>query len=70
MLEARLNKDLRRHGGDNRYIFLLDSGQHHLLKCVWFCEKEDLGDQIFCTEEGQEIWVAKYHTRHMLFEEV
>lgn len=68
MLEARINKDLRT-GGDNRYIILLETDRHQLLKCVWFCEKEDLGDQIFCTKEGQEIWVAKYHTSRMLFEE-
>ena len=34
------------------------------MKCVWFSEKEDLGDQIFCTYEGQEIWVASYHAMH------
>lgn len=37
---------------------------HVLLHCVWFSHKEDLGDGIFCTEEGQDIWVALYHARH------
>lgn len=45
----------------NRYILVQvdDDSRCVLLECVWFCGKEDLGDLIFCTREGQQIWVAK-----------
>lgn len=45
----------------NRYIIADEQDRHVRLKCVWFCVKEDLGDQIFCVKEDQLIWVAKYH---------
>lgn len=50
--------------GCNVYSVIAVDDKFVRLRCVWFGEKEDLGDQIFCTREGQEIWVAMYHARH------
>ena len=49
----------------NRYKIVVDDDRHVQLECVWYCDKEDLGDQIYCTREGQKIWVAKYHSDTM-----
>lgn len=50
-----------RHSKGNRYIMVENdvSSRCVLIECVWFCGKEDTGDLIFCTREGQQIWVAK-----------
>jgi hypothetical protein len=69
MIEARINNRLR-VGGKNLYVFLLDDMRgHHPLKCVAFIEREDLSDQIFCNEEGEEMRVAKYHAHGTLSDE-
>lgn len=59
-------------GSDNRYIIVDEQGQGTYLKleCVWFCSREDLGDQIFCDAVGEQIWMCNYHTRHYVREEV
>lgn len=59
-------------GSDNRYVVIDEQqdGTFLRLECVWFSGKEDLGDQIFCTAEGQKIWMCNYHTRHYVREEV
>ena len=49
----------------NRYKILVDKDRFVQLECVWYCDKEDLGDQIYCTHEGQQIWIAKYHSETM-----
>ena len=54
-----------RDNSANRYIIVDDQDRHVQLKCVWFCNKEDLGDEIFCLRVDQLIWVAKYHSDHM-----
>lgn len=59
-----------RTNGYNRYVIVEDIDRHVKLKCVWFCHKENLGDCIYCTREDQEIWVAKYHSDHMMRHEV
>lgn len=56
---------LKSKNGNNVYEVLeIDNGKLVKLKCVWFGGKEDLGDLIFCTREGQEIWVTMYFVRH------
>lgn len=61
----RVGDELKRHpDSGNVYSITRIDDRHMLLKCVWFGECEDLGDQIFCTHEGQEIWIAVYHARH------
>jgi hypothetical protein len=56
---------LKSKNGNNVYKVLeIDNGKFVKLKCVWFGGKEDLGDLIFCTREGQEIWVTMYCVRH------
>lgn len=59
-------------GSDNRYIIVdsQENGQFLKLECVWFCGREDLGDQIFCDAVGEQIWMCDYHTRHYVREEV
>lgn len=60
----KVGDELKRPDSGNVYEVLKIDGRHLLLKCVWFSKREDLGDQIFCTREGQEIWVAMYHAQH------
>jgi len=56
---------LKSKNGNNVYRVLeIDNGKLVKLKCVWFGGKEDLGDLIFCTREGQEIWVTMYCAWH------
>jgi hypothetical protein len=50
--------------GPNVYRVMKDVERHVLLECVWFSEKEDLGDGIFCTAENQQIWIARYFFEH------
>lgn len=57
-------------GSDNRYIIVQEDGKFLKLECVWFCIREDLGDQIFCNAVGNKIWMCDYHTRHYVREEV
>lgn len=57
-------------GGNNRYHIVENQDRHLLLECTWFCNREDLGDLIYCEREGQRIWVAKYHSDHMVKEVV
>lgn len=54
----------RTRTGPNVYRIVEQQDRHVLLECVWFSEKENLGDQIFCTQENQRIWVARYFFDH------
>lgn len=63
-MQLKLNSELKLPGGGNVYRVEKIVGRHLLLRCVWFSHKEDLGDQIFCTHEEQEIWVAMFHAQH------
>ena len=60
----QVGDELKQVNGGNVYAVKKVLKEFVYLTCVWFSEKEDLGDQIFCTREGQEIWVAMYHARH------
>ena len=57
--------EIRDTSKGNRYRIVQDVGRHVQLECVLFCGKEDLGDQIFCDEDGEKIWIAKYHSDTM-----
>ena len=57
-------------GADNRYIVVEEQFNFLKLECVWFCKREDLGDQIFCEAVGEQIWMCNYHTRHYIREDV
>lgn len=65
-----MTTELYLEGGANRYVVVNEQERHLQLECVWFCESENLGDQIFCTREGQKIWVSKYHSDHYVREDV
>jgi len=46
----------RRTGGNNLYEVLdIDNGKFVHLKCVWFGEKEDLGDLIFALAKNKKF---------------
>lgn len=47
--------------GWNQYQVLQADEKFALLKCAVFVREEDLGDQIMCTRQDQEIWIAQYH---------
>ncbi|BAG41716.1 hypothetical protein [Ralstonia phage phiRSL1] len=47
----------------NTYQVLHADEKFAKIKCTIFVRREDLGDQIFCTHQDQEIWIAQFHGR-------
>ena len=47
--------------GWNHFQVLQADDKFALLKCIVFVREEDLGDQIMCTRQDQEIWIAQFH---------
>lgn len=56
---------VKRRDGSNLYDVVERQDRFLHLKCVYFGGKEDLGDQIFCTYEGELIWIAMWHGGRM-----
>lgn len=48
----------------NLYEVVSENEKYMDLRCVFFGEKEDLGDAIFCTYENQHISIAQYFGSH------
>lgn len=53
--------------GSNQYQVLKADVKFALLKCITFVCAENLGDEIVCLENGEEIWIAQFHA--WLYEE-
>jgi hypothetical protein len=48
----------------NRYIVICNK-DFIRLRCVWFCEPENLGDGIMCNQEGDCDYICYFHFQMM-----
>lgn len=62
MREIKLGMNVELSDGWNIYSVIDEQDRLVKLKCIAFVRTEDLGDQIMCVREGQEIWIAKFHS--------
>lgn len=60
--EIKLGMTIELSDGWNIYSVVEELDRFVKLKCITFVRREDLGDLIFCNKEGEEIWIAKFHS--------